>query len=198
MPRITITVPEKTAQPYRFQLDRPAVTLGRGSENDIPIDCPSVSVKHAEMVRVPGGYELRDLGSTNGIKLDGIRQPVIPLSNGVAVKLGDVAFEFVLSEEELESLRREEPPVTSAAIRETTVDDLDPDMDPPSLAPKPGPVIHVQQESAGSEFLVTLVFLTLSLIAFFVGMAVRHQKDTGNSLLDAIRNRPAAEAPARK
>ena len=61
MPRVTITVPEKNAQPYRFQLDRPVVSLGRGSENDIAIESGSVSVHHAEMRRIEGGYELRDI-----------------------------------------------------------------------------------------------------------------------------------------
>jgi pSer/pThr/pTyr-binding forkhead associated (FHA) protein len=56
MPRVTITVPDRTPQPYRFQLDRRVVSLGRGSDNDIAIDCGSVSVRHAEMVRVDGGY----------------------------------------------------------------------------------------------------------------------------------------------
>ena len=101
MPRVTITVPEKTPQPYRFQIDRQSVTLGRGSENDIAIDCGSISVKHAEMLRVEGGYELRDVGSTNGIKLDGERMDVIRLRSGLGVKLGDVSFDFLLSDEEL-------------------------------------------------------------------------------------------------
>ena len=52
MPRVTITVPDKKPQPYRFQLDRKLTRMGRGSENDIVIDCASVSVHHAEMERV--------------------------------------------------------------------------------------------------------------------------------------------------
>ena len=42
--------------------------MGRGSDNDIVIDSGSVSGSHAEMRRIEGGYELVDLGSTNGIK----------------------------------------------------------------------------------------------------------------------------------
>ena len=79
MPRITITVPDKLPQPYRFPLDRQVVMIGRGSENDIVIECGSVSLRHAEMVRVEGGYELRDLDSTNGIKLDDRRSESDPV-----------------------------------------------------------------------------------------------------------------------
>ena len=107
MPRVTITVPDKMPQPYRFPLDRQVVTIWRGSESDIAIDCGSISVRHAEMLRIEGGYELRDLGSTNGIKLDGQRSDTIGLRHGATVRLGDVAFDFQLSEEERDALRRE-------------------------------------------------------------------------------------------
>ena len=63
MPRVTITVPDRNPQPYRFQLDRQAVNMGRGSDNDIVIEDGSVSVRHAVMERIEGGYQLRDLGT---------------------------------------------------------------------------------------------------------------------------------------
>lgn len=119
MPRITITVEGKVPQPYRFDLDRELVTLGRDDNNDILVDCGSVSMHHAVMQRVHGGYELMDKGSTNGIKLDGEYRQVIDLKNNQAVMLGDVVFDFVLSDEELEELAREEassaPPVDPAS-----------------------------------------------------------------------------------
>ena len=125
MPRVTITVPEKTPQPYRFQLDRQVVSLGRGSENDIPIDCGSVSVKHAEMLRVDGGYELKDVGSTNGIKLDGERREVISLKSGLTVKLGDVSFDFTLSDEEQEALAKEKSSGETAIQQKSEAGDID-------------------------------------------------------------------------
>lgn len=45
---------------------------------------------------------------------------------------------------------------------------------------------------------MVLLFLILSAAAFFTGMAVRYQKDTGSSLIDAIRNRGKVTAPAVK
>src|SRR5690606_14600509 len=104
MPRVTITVPDRNPQPYRFQLDRQAVNMGRGSDNDIVIEDGSVSVRHAVMERIEGGYQLRDLGSTNGIKLDGRASQIIPLRHGLSVKIGDVAFDFTLSDDEREAL----------------------------------------------------------------------------------------------
>ncbi len=107
MPRITITVSEKSPKSYPFQLDRQLVTLGRGKENDISIDCISTSVRHAEMRRVEGGYELRDLGSTNGIKVNGKRCEIVNLRSGQQVMIGNVALDYELSDDEIEALRLE-------------------------------------------------------------------------------------------
>jgi len=191
MPRVTITVPDKTPQPYRFQLDRQAVSLGRGSENDIPIDCGSVSVKHAEMLRVEGGYELRDVGSTNGIKSDGERREVIPLQSGMTVKLGDVSFGFELSEEERDALAKEKSSRESEEPQETTSEDMDA---PPRRAASRKPVmVH---DPAGGGFGMILLFLILAAAAFLAGMAVRFQKETGASLLEAVKTKSAKVVPA--
>jgi pSer/pThr/pTyr-binding forkhead associated (FHA) protein len=191
MPRVTITVPDKNAQPYRFQLDREVVTLGRGSENDIAIDSGSVSVNHAEMRRVQGGYELHDVGSTNGIKLDGLRLLSIPLRNGAEVHIGDVEFDFMLTAEELETLAIEKPGSTTqpAINREAEI---------PSSSPKSAgqPTTYVVTSSGGG-FGATLLFVFFAVIAFYAGLAIRHQKETGGSLLDAIRaNQASKAAPA--
>ncbi len=107
MPRVTITVLENSPQPYRFDLHREIVTVGRGQDNDIVVGCGSVSGKHSEMRRVKGGYQLIDVGSTNGIKVDGIRHQTVVLHTGMTVKLGDVEFGFILNEEELAVLASE-------------------------------------------------------------------------------------------
>ena len=195
MPRVTITVPERNPQPYRFQLDRLKVHLGRGSENDIVIDCGSVSVRHAVMERIDGGYQLRDLGSTNGIKIEGKVCEVIPLRHGLSVKIGDVPFDFTLTEEEREALAREKPPEESPIIME---DELN-EPAPRKAAPKPAiqrPLASAQQPSSAASFFMTLLFLVLAAAAFFVGLSIRHQKETGNSLIQDMKGasaKPAAE-----
>jgi pSer/pThr/pTyr-binding forkhead associated (FHA) protein len=190
MPRVTITVPDKNAQPYRFQLDREVVSVGRGSENDIAVDSGSVSVQHAEMRRIQGGYELHDVGSTNGIKLDGQRYEVIPLRSGATVRIGDVAFDFSLSDEENEALAREKPPGLPPIIREPELE-----------VPKPKrPAAAQAASSGGSPLGATLMFLILAAVAFFTGLAVRYQKETGGSLIEAIKinfSQPAVPAGAK-
>lgn len=107
MPRVCITVPGKNSQPYRFSLDRKIVRLGRAADNDIIIDCPSVSSHHCEMRRVEGGYILQDLDSTNGIKADGCRMEVLDLENDVDVSIGDADLDFELTDDERADLKKE-------------------------------------------------------------------------------------------
>ncbi len=189
MPRVTITVPDRTPQPYKFQLDRQLVTIGRGSVNDIAIDCGSVSVKHAEMVRVEGGYELRDMASTNGTKLDGERLDVIKLRNGISVKLGDVAFDFQLNDEEREALAREKPFEESPIVREEGGSDDEEEKPKPVRRAAPRKPVVVDTSEGGGGFLMFLLFLLFAGIAFFAGLSIRYYKDTGGSLFEAIQTR---------
>lgn len=188
MPRVTITVPELTPQPYRFQLDREVVQLGRGSDNDIVIDSGSVSTHHAEMRRVYGGYELHDIGSTNGLKSDGVRHPVVPLYHGSTVMLGDVAFDFSLTDEEQEMLVAEAAPQDPGIP--LPVPDVPASTQPLGQAVKPRPVpkrqvIRVEQDSGGG-FMMTLLLIIFALLAFAAGVMIRHAKETGGNLIDHI------------
>lgn len=210
MPRVIITVPEKSAQPYRFQLDRKVVSIGRGSENDIVIDSGSVSGMHAEMRRVEGGYELADLGSTNGIKRSGIRELVVPLESGRTLQLGDVDFDFTLEEEEMVALQRERPAALDEVRHEAK--ELPPERGelPPGrkelppvrkkltpVTPRP-PEERRERERKNYEPVETgggwgfgsiLVFLILTAAAFYAGLEVRHQRETGETLLKGIVNK---------
>ena len=109
MPRIIITEPGKSPQPYRLNMDRDASRIGRGADNDIQIEAGSASTNHCVMKRVPGGFILEDLGSTNGIKLGDTLYSIVDLTDGSEVKIGgDVIFEFTLSEDEITTLESEE------------------------------------------------------------------------------------------
>jgi len=187
MPRLIITVPGKKPQPYRLQLDRQLTRFGRGSENDIVINCPSVSVHHAEMERVEGGFRLRDLESTNGTKLEGKRSKLVALREDQDITLGDVSFEFQLSEEERDALALEKPIEDSPIVSESTGEKL-PDIDDDDEKPRPKksrreerpekPVESASQPGVMVSFLLTLLFFALVLAAFVGGMEIHHRKIT--------------------
>jgi hypothetical protein len=62
--------------------------IGRSRECDLVLDDPNVSRRHAEIRREDGAWAIRDLGSTNGIKLNGRRSQGGPLSPGDEITLG--------------------------------------------------------------------------------------------------------------
>jgi predicted component of type VI protein secretion system len=80
-------------QPLR--LDRPVIHLGRHLSNDIVVNDRRVSRYHAEIRFERGQFVLYDLGSTNGVRVNGapIRQPV-PLRNNDIVTMGSHEFIF--------------------------------------------------------------------------------------------------------
>ena len=192
MPRVTITLPGKNSQPYRFALDRKQVTLGRGSENDIIIDNGSVSVAHAVMERVRGGYQLRDLGSTNGTKIGSTRKDEIDLMDDMTVRLGDVDFHFTLTSEEQITLGTERPE-GSPLIKE---EEHAPHTTRQAQMRQPA-LRSAQQTSAAAGFFITLLFLVLAVAAFYVGLTIRYSKEnSGASLTQAILNPEEAKVPA--
>jgi hypothetical protein len=71
--------------------------LGRSREADVQIDDPNVSRKHAELRPSGASWTVRDLGSTNGVKVNGRRiQGAQSLRDGDTITIGtsDVVFQL--------------------------------------------------------------------------------------------------------
>jgi pSer/pThr/pTyr-binding forkhead associated (FHA) protein len=62
--------------------------IGRSRECDLVLDDPNVSRRHAELRRDDDGWAVQDLGSTNGIKLNGKRSRGGRLNPGDEITLG--------------------------------------------------------------------------------------------------------------
>lgn len=56
-----------------YPLDEPVFTLGRDPRNDIVIDHPQVSRRHARITRQSNAWVIEDLDSTNGTFVNGTR-----------------------------------------------------------------------------------------------------------------------------
>jgi hypothetical protein len=78
----------------RHELATPRVVLGRSRECDIQIADPNVSRRHAELRREGTAFWVVDLGSTNGIDVNGRRQHRAKLSDGDRVTLGTTEVVF--------------------------------------------------------------------------------------------------------
>lgn len=66
------------------------ITVGRGAENIIRIEDPSVSGRHAEFYTAGAGYHVRDIGSTNGTRVNGQTITDISLRPGDRIVFGRV------------------------------------------------------------------------------------------------------------
>jgi hypothetical protein len=75
----------------------PRAVIGRSDEADCVIADPNISRRHAELRQSPdGAWEIVDLNSTNGVKVNGRRLPVARLREGDQVTLGTTTFRFGL------------------------------------------------------------------------------------------------------
>ena len=72
------------------------VVVGRSRDADIVLADPNVSRRHAELRRDESGWHVVDLGSTNGIKVNGRRVDQTGLSPGDHITIGvtDLTFEL--------------------------------------------------------------------------------------------------------
>ena len=79
----------------RYVLDGPQATIGRSKSAQCVLSDPNVSRRHAELRRSQtGDWTIADLGSTNGVKVNGRRVSSTRLSPGDQVTLGTTTFVF--------------------------------------------------------------------------------------------------------
>jgi hypothetical protein len=78
----------------RIALPNQAI-IGRMPGCDVQLDDPSVSRRHARISRSGSGWLIEDLGSTNGITVDGASVEREYLRGGEDIELGNVRLRFV-------------------------------------------------------------------------------------------------------
>jgi len=80
------------------ELEKSRMTLGRGAGADVVLDHASISHEHAALELGDAGFRVRDLGSTNGVRVNGAKVMVAELKHGDKVELGSLAFRYVVAE----------------------------------------------------------------------------------------------------
>jgi pSer/pThr/pTyr-binding forkhead associated (FHA) protein len=71
------------------------MVIGRGDDADWAILDGDLSREHAEVCRSWDGVTIRDLGSKNGTRVDGVKiKETVPLYDGARIELGGVVLEF--------------------------------------------------------------------------------------------------------
>lgn len=77
-----------------YALVHPITRIGRGTDTDLRIDDPGISRHHAELRRSGGDVTIADLGSTNGVVVNGRRVDEQRLRDGAQVRLGSTTLTF--------------------------------------------------------------------------------------------------------
>ncbi|MHB9852359.1 FhaA domain-containing protein [Streptomyces sp. Tue6028] len=75
----------------RHQISRPTLVLGRSTDADVRIDDPGVSRRHCE-IRTGTPSTIQDLGSTNGIVVDGQHTTRATLRDGSRIVVGSTTI----------------------------------------------------------------------------------------------------------
>lgn len=187
MPRLTINILGNPPMRYGITLDDKLITLGRDADNDIVLDSVSASKYHAQLVRVTRGHELRDIGSTNGMKFNGQLMQRIRLEDGTSGTIGDVEFKFELSPTEIETLASERmslPPLPQNVTQGSA--QVSDNESQGQAAPLPwkddnGKTGMTSAKKSNSPSSM-LLFFVLAVLALFLGLTLRHHEDTGRWL----------------
>jgi pSer/pThr/pTyr-binding forkhead associated (FHA) protein/tetratricopeptide (TPR) repeat protein len=78
-----------------FELDKPAMVIGRTEDNDVCLNHRSISRHHAKVVRENGRHSIVDLQSSNGVRVNGEEYGKVELRRADVIDLGHVRLRFV-------------------------------------------------------------------------------------------------------
>jgi pSer/pThr/pTyr-binding forkhead associated (FHA) protein len=120
----TIELPDDTVE----------IRIGRRPDLELPLPYPALSALHARLARTDAGWQIEDLGSTNGTRVDGERLPSRAprrIAPGAQLTLGQVTLVFDGTVTSVAGAER------TATIAKRLVSDLfaaSPDLAVPTLA----------------------------------------------------------------
>jgi len=81
--------------PAAFPFRKERIVIGREPGVELELEVPAVSRKHAEIGWANGAYHVRDLGSRNGVIVNGRRVQGAVLDDCDELRIGDAIFMFV-------------------------------------------------------------------------------------------------------
>lgn len=86
---LTLILKEGSDAAKTLQLSQDVVTLGRSKENIIILRNIKASRHHAKIERIGATYQISDLGSGNGTRVNGEKVDFQALSTGDEIRIGD-------------------------------------------------------------------------------------------------------------
>lgn len=102
VPKVKLLIVSGPMQGREFIIDREVFSIGSEAHNHLVVEDSTVSRRHCEIRLLEGGYRLRDLGSTNGTRVQGIRVTEAFLEPGTEFQLGRTRMVFCPLQESAE------------------------------------------------------------------------------------------------
>src|SRR5262249_18511294 len=103
-----------TREGRRIVVDKPIMLFGRDAECDIRFDSRKISRRHCCLAHVGDQLIIRDLGSTNGIRVNGVRVLEGYLRSGDELTVGSQRYQVVWEAAAPQAADAPAPPAVAA------------------------------------------------------------------------------------
>ncbi|NJK91400.1 MAG: FHA domain-containing protein [Blastochloris sp.] len=94
---MSLEITSKELRPFTYKIKTRQVRIGRHADNDLVLSDSSVSRKHAILVVNNDDILVRDLGSMNGISINGQNQTQGLLHHGDLLRIGEVNMDISIT-----------------------------------------------------------------------------------------------------
>lgn len=191
------------------KLENDVTTIGRHPDSNVVLTCPSSSGRHAVIKTTEDGVFVQDLGSSNGTRVNGAEIEEALLKDGDRVGFGDVQSVFyagnapsVLEEKPVAAPRPSQlPPPSSGPVSSAPLSA--PVTQPAAAARQLSPVRRAYAKSSASSYPDTtesgcstgIIVTGLFVIAFVVGLAMRHSKEMEGNLFEDLKEKVSGSMP---
>lgn len=191
------------------KLESDVTTIGRHPDSNVVLTCPSSSGRHAVIKTTGESVYVQDLGSSNGTRVNGAEIEEALLKDGDRVGFGDVQAVFyagnapsVLEEKPTAAPRVSKslpPPSAGAVSADPTLAGAKPAASARQLSPvrrayaKPSSSSYPDTTESGCS--TGIIVSGLFVIAFIVGLAMRHSKEMEGNLFEDLKDKVTGSMP---
>jgi predicted component of type VI protein secretion system len=131
-------------------LDKPIVLIGRHPECDIQLESRKISRRHCCIAEVDKSLAIRDLGSTNGLRINGESVQEGRLHDGDEIVIGNLRYQ-VRWEEEAQAAARKPARVAAVPAAPVSIDHM-PSLDIPVPIKEPHrPAVAPQEHPSNGQ-----------------------------------------------
>ena len=136
-----ILYPGKSHQSV-IEVSHDVFRIGRAGNSHLQLNEEGISTNHAVIQKTPEGYLIKDMGSTNGLELNGQEVTSMPLRHNDIITLGAVEIRFCLEAHQVET-----PEYVTAEPIPSPHDQLGPQYPPQAIQSQPSEMVPYQGQN---------------------------------------------------